>query len=79
MLFLTSVIDRPVEGKSGEMIGRISDLIVRIGDDRYPPITGLVVRDGRRRFFVAASHPPVAQRHRPAHLLHRRPAAVRPP
>jgi CBS domain-containing protein len=55
MLFLTSVMDRPVEGKSGEMIGRISDLIVRIGDDRYPPISGLVVRDGRRSFYVAAN------------------------
>jgi magnesium transporter len=54
MLFLTSVMDRPVEGKSGEMIGRISDMIVRIGDDRYPPISGLVVRDGRRSFYVAA-------------------------
>src|SRR5947199_700789 len=54
MLFLTSIVDRPVEGKSGEVIGQISDLIVRIGDDRYPPISGLVVRDGRRSFFVAA-------------------------
>ncbi len=54
MLFLTSIMDRPVEGKSGERIGQISDLIVRIGDDRYPPISGLVVRDGRRSFFVAA-------------------------
>jgi magnesium transporter len=53
MLFLTSIMDRPVEGKSGEIIGRISDLIVHIGDDRYPPISGLVVRDGRRSFFVA--------------------------
>src|SRR5436305_6245858 len=55
MLFLTSLMDRPVEGKSGERIGQISDLIVRIGDDRYPPISGLVVRDGRRRFFVSAA------------------------
>src|SRR5215218_7825024 len=55
MLFLTSVMDRPVEGKSGEVIGLISDLIVRIGDDRYPPISGLVVRDGRRSFYVAAN------------------------
>ncbi|HEY4589287.1 MAG TPA: CBS domain-containing protein, partial [Thermoanaerobaculia bacterium] len=30
-------------------------LIVRMGEDRYPPISGLVVRDGRRRFFVPAS------------------------
>lgn len=55
MLFLTSIVDQPVEGKSGELIGRLEDLIVRIGDDRYPPISGLVVRDGRRRFFVPAS------------------------
>jgi CBS domain-containing protein len=54
MLFLTSIVDQPVEGKTGEMIGRIEDLIVRMGEDRYPPISGLVVRDGRRRFFVSA-------------------------
>jgi magnesium transporter len=56
MLFLTSIVDLPVEGKTGEVIGRIEDLIVRMGvDDRYPPISGLVVRDGRRSFFVSAS------------------------
>jgi CBS domain-containing protein len=55
-LFLTSIVDRPVEGKTGEPIGRLEDLIVRIGDDRYPPISGLVVKDGRRRFFVPATH-----------------------
>jgi magnesium transporter len=54
MLFLTSIVDRPVEGKSGEAIGRLDDVIVRMGDDRYPPLSGLIVRDGRRRFFVAA-------------------------
>lgn len=56
MLFLTSLVDRPVEGKTGELIGKIDDLIVRIGEDRYPPIAGLVVKDGRRRFFVPARH-----------------------
>src|ERR1700681_2056986 len=54
MFFLTSIVDRPVVGKTGEPIGRIEDVIVRMGDDRYPPISGLVVRDGRRRFFVSA-------------------------
>ena len=54
MLFLTSIVDRPVEGKSGEVIGRLDDVIVRMGDDRYPPLSGLIVRDGRRRFFVPA-------------------------
>jgi len=55
MLFLTSLVDRPVLGQAGETIGKLEDLIVRIGD-AYPPITGLVVKDGRRRFFVPASH-----------------------
>ncbi len=57
MLFLTSMMDRPVQGKTGEALGKLEDLIVRIGDEQYPPyppITGLVVRDGRRRFFVPA-------------------------
>jgi len=56
MLFLTSLLDRTVVGKTGEIIGRLEDLIVRMGDDQYPPIAGLVVRDWRRRFFVPASH-----------------------
>ena len=54
MLFLTSIVDRPVEGKSGEVIGQLDDVIVRMGDDRYPQLSGLIVRDGRRRFFVPA-------------------------
>ena len=46
MLFLASIVDLPVQGKTGEVIGKLEDLIVRIGDERYPPIAGLVVRDG---------------------------------
>jgi len=56
MLFLTSLVDRPVQGKTGEVIGKIEDLIVRMGVEPYPPISGLIVRDGRRRFFVPARH-----------------------
>lgn len=56
MLFLTSIVDRPVEGQTGELIGKVDDLLVRIGEDRYPPIAGLVVKDGRRRFFIPATH-----------------------
>ncbi|HJZ47250.1 MAG TPA: CBS domain-containing protein [Roseiflexaceae bacterium] len=52
MLFLTSILDQPVEGKSGEIIGKLEDVIVRLGDEPYPPIAGMVVRDRRRQFFV---------------------------
>ena len=52
MLFLASILDLPVHGKTGEVIGKLEDVIVRIGDQLYPPIAGLVVRDRRRQFFV---------------------------
>jgi len=54
MLFLASLLDQPVQGKTGELIGRLEDVIVLIGGEPYPPISGLVVRDGRRLFFVSA-------------------------
>lgn len=55
MIFLASILDQPVQGKSGEAIGKLDDLIVRL-DRHYPTLSGLVVRDGRRRFFVTARH-----------------------
>jgi CBS domain-containing protein/sporulation protein YlmC with PRC-barrel domain len=56
VLFLTSIVDRPVQGRTGELIGQLDDVIVRMGDERYPPLSGLLVKDGRRRFFVPARH-----------------------
>jgi magnesium transporter len=53
MIFLASILDRPVQGKSGETIGKLDDLIVRM-DTQYPLVAGLIVKDGRRRFFVPA-------------------------
>ncbi|HRD94308.1 CBS domain-containing protein [Accumulibacter sp.] len=55
MLFLASFLGQAVRGTTDELIGDLDDLIVRVGDDRYPPITGLVIRDRRRLFFVPAS------------------------
>jgi magnesium transporter len=56
MLFLANLLDRRVLGKTGEPIGTLDDLIVRIADAPYPPITGLVVKDRGRCFFVPAPH-----------------------
>jgi CBS domain-containing protein len=53
MIFLASILDRPVQGKTDEVIGRLDDLIVRM-DEQYPLVAGLIVKDGRRRFFVPA-------------------------
>ena len=41
--YLSQVVGRPVRDPQGESIGKVADLIVAIGD-RYPPVTGLVVR-----------------------------------
>lgn len=56
MTFIARLLGSPIYGAGSEQIGRLDDLIVRIGEERYPPVTGLVVRDRRRRFFVPASH-----------------------
>ncbi|NTW00541.1 MAG: magnesium transporter [Oscillochloris sp.] len=56
MLFLANLLDRRVIGKTGEPIGALNDMIVRIADAPYPPITGLVVKDRGRYFFVPADH-----------------------
>ncbi|HEX5825929.1 MAG TPA: CBS domain-containing protein [Candidatus Limnocylindrales bacterium] len=51
MRFLSQCIGLPVRDPSGEPIGTIADLIVAIGD-RYPPVTGLVLRTDRRNIFL---------------------------
>jgi len=51
MLYLSQVIGRPILDAQGAAIGKVADLIVAIGD-RYPPVTGLVVRTAGPRIFV---------------------------
>jgi CBS domain-containing protein len=51
MLYLSQAIGRPVRDQAGEPIGTVADLIVAIGD-RYPPVTGIVVRTNGREIFL---------------------------
>ncbi|MGI8871162.1 MAG: magnesium transporter MgtE N-terminal domain-containing protein [Candidatus Limnocylindria bacterium] len=52
MLFLSQLIGKPVLDRAGEPFGKVRDLIVALGE-RYPPVTGLVVRvAGRREIFL---------------------------
>jgi CBS domain-containing protein len=39
---------------AGERLGRVDDLIVRLGDQDYPPVTGVVATVAGRHVFVAA-------------------------
>jgi CBS domain-containing protein len=52
MLHLSQAIGRPVRDQHGEPIGTVADLIVAIGD-RYPPVTGIVVRTNGREIFLS--------------------------
>jgi CBS domain-containing protein len=51
MLYLSQAIGRPVRDLHGEPIGTVADLIVAIGD-RYPPVTGIVVKTNGREIFL---------------------------
>ncbi len=51
MLYLSQAIGRPVRDQAGEPIGTVADLIVAIGD-RYPPVTGIVVKTNGREIFL---------------------------
>ncbi|MGH9207839.1 MAG: magnesium transporter MgtE N-terminal domain-containing protein, partial [Acidimicrobiales bacterium] len=51
-LHLSSVTKSPLVDRSGEKLGRVADLIVRLGDVGYPPISGLLATIGKRDLFV---------------------------
>ena len=56
LVSLAGLIGQPVRNEAGFEIGRVTDVVARWGEnDLYPPVTGLVVRVGRRRAFVDAS------------------------
>lgn len=52
MFFLSQLVGRPVRDRDGDVFGKLRDLIVALGE-RYPPVTGLVVRvsNGRDIFL----------------------------
>jgi CBS domain-containing protein len=53
VLHLSTVVKRPLVDRAGERLGRIEDLIVRLGEDgAYPPITGPLASIGGRELFV---------------------------
>jgi magnesium transporter len=54
MLYVSQVIGRPIFDARREKIASISDVIVRYGEEEYPPVVGLVARYRRRNFFIAA-------------------------
>jgi CBS domain-containing protein len=52
---LAGLIGSPVRNQAGAEIGRLGDVVCRwSGEETYPPVTGLVVKVGRRLAFVGA-------------------------
>jgi hypothetical protein len=51
-LMLTQIRNSPVLNPAGDELGRLEDLIVKLGEGGYPPVTGIKVRIGGRDVFV---------------------------
>jgi CBS domain-containing protein len=54
LISVAGLAGRPVRNPAGAEVGRVVDVVVRWDGAPYPPMTGLVVRVGRRRAFVPA-------------------------
>ncbi len=54
ILHLSSVVGSPLRDADGERLGKVEDLIVRLGGAGYPPITGFLVSVAGRPSFLGA-------------------------
>ncbi|GAA3787568.1 CBS domain-containing protein [Streptomyces coacervatus] len=55
LVSLAGLTGGPVTNQAGEEVGRVVDVVARLyGEESYPPVTGLILRIGRRRTFLAA-------------------------
>jgi CBS domain-containing protein len=54
VLHLSLVVSGELRDASGERLGRVDDLIVRLGADDYPPVSGIVARVAGRQVFISA-------------------------
>ncbi len=52
ILHLSTFLRRPIFDQDGDRIGRVQDLVARLGDDAHPPIVGAVIRIEGRNLFV---------------------------
>jgi CBS domain-containing protein len=53
---VAGLVGAPVRNQAGQSVGRLVDLVARMHpEDRYPPITGILVRVGSRTSFLPVS------------------------
>ena len=55
MLYLSQILGRPIFDAGGEKVAVVKDVIVRYGEEDYPPLVGVVARYRRRNFFMPQS------------------------
>ena len=77
---LAGLLGRPVRNQQGQEIGRLEDIVARWADGQvYPPVSGLIIRVGRRiRLRPRVGHRPHRPRRGAAALLASGPARRRP-
>src|SRR3954467_1252053 len=56
LVSVAALVGRPVVDRRAGEVGRVIDLVVRWHGEPYPPVTGVVMRVGRRRVFVPLDH-----------------------
>ena len=54
ILHLSLVVGGELCDSGGGRIGKVDDLLVRLGEDEYPPVSGVVARVAGRQVFVPA-------------------------
>lgn len=54
VLHLSMVVGGALRDAAGERLGKVEDLIVRLGEPGYPPITGFLVSVAGRQSYLAA-------------------------
>ena len=52
ILHLSTFLHRPIFDSEGGRIGRVQDLVARLGDSSHPPVVGAVIRIEGRDLFV---------------------------
>jgi uncharacterized protein YrrD len=52
ILHLSALVGRPLRDSDGERLGRVEDVIVRLGGVGYPPITGFLVKVAGRTSYL---------------------------
>lgn len=56
LVSVAGLVRAPVRNQAGGEIGTVEDVVVRWQGEPYPPVTGLVVKVGRRRAWIPATH-----------------------